>query len=347
MNRFSCRKYQIARTLLLAVLLLAGGGPGATAVWAQSTAVISVKALCAEGDYEWEGLVDSATVSTPEFLRLAAEVRQWNDQKLTSKISQINREDKKNMEKSLADMEKLRKMGVFSDAEYQEMRKKLLDDLQKAEAQRKSLLPTSQGGSTASPAALKEQIRQYCIGKRFFSSVRNFRWGRAAVATSVNGEMRWGFIDESGRQVAPCKYWKVYDFKNRNYRSDGVFDPQGDQDTRMWTTVVAPGSYKMGMIDGDGREVIPCRFVTHTSGYDKIVFHITPWGEYAPVQEQEGGKYGIIDRNGNYTLPLTYDRIIRYDYDRECFSSFQSATAGTVYFDHRGNRLSPPEKTNP
>lgn len=31
MNRFSCRKYQIARTLLLAVLLLAGGGPGATA----------------------------------------------------------------------------------------------------------------------------------------------------------------------------------------------------------------------------------------------------------------------------------------------------------------------------
>lgn len=103
----------------------------------------------------------------------------------------------------------------------------------------------------------------------------------------------------------------------------------------------------MGLIDGDGREVIPCRFVTHTSGYDKIVFHITPWGEYAPVQEQKGGKYGIIDRNGNYTLPLSRDRIIRYDYDRECFSSFQSATAGTVYFDHRGNRLSPPEKTNP
>ena len=185
------------------------------------------------------------------------------------------------------------------------------------------------------------------IGGKLWREARDFRWGRAAVATLVDGEERWGFIDENGRQVVPCKYWKVYDFKNRNYRSKGVFDPQGDEDTRMWTTVIAPESSKMGMIDGNGREVIPCRFVTHTSGYDKIVFHITPWGEYAPVQEEDGGKYGIIDRSGNYTLPLTYDQIIRYDYDRECFSSFNSATVETFYFDHRGNRLSKPNKTNP
>lgn len=287
MNRFSCHKYQIARTLLLAVLLLAGGGPGATAAWAQSTVVISVKVLCAEGDYEWEGLVDSATVFNPEFLRLAMEVRKVNDQKLTNKISQISREDKKNMEKSLADLEKLKKMGVFSDTEYQEIRKKLLDDQQKAEAQLKNIQPASQGGSTASPATLKEQIRQYCLGKRFYRRIRDEVDGLRLVEVG-KGNDSWpaltysGLIDaRTGRIViAPDRFL----FLSRRFTKSGVMTAATQLPTRAY------------LIDRTGRVLI--------EGYAKLSLFDNC--RLIRAQKTPDGKWGIIDYDGNVLEPFVH-----------------------------------------
>lgn len=187
--------------------------------------------------------------------------------------------------------------------------------------------------------AIKKKIAAMAVGGRLWRKARNFRWGRAAVSTLVNGKELWGFIDLSGRQAVPCKYWNVEDFKNRRSHSSGVFDPQEDKDDRMWTTVVEPENFCMGMIDADGREVIPCKFIPHSSGYDLLVFHKTPWGEYAPVQERASGKYGIIDRGGNYTLNPTYDGMIRYDKDRQCFEYFNFEKTERVYFNHTGSLL--------
>ena len=189
--------------------------------------------------------------------------------------------------------------------------------------------------------AFKRKAAALAVGGRLWRKARIFRYGRAAVARLMNGTELWGFIDLSGQPVVPCRYLRVYDFRNRNYRSKGVFDPMEDEETRMWTTVITPGSL-MGMIDADGREVIPCKFVPHSSGYDKVWFHPTPQGEFAPVQEKASGKYGIIDRSGNYTLPPTYDGIIRYDAGRQCFEYFSWGDKKRIYFDHKGNRLSTP-----
>lgn len=189
--------------------------------------------------------------------------------------------------------------------------------------------------------AVKRRMAALAVGGRLMSYTdsHDFRYGRAGVAKLVNGRELWGFIDESGQQVVPCKYRMVYDFKNRRYRSSGVFDPQEDKDDRMWTTVIEPVNSCMGMIDADGREVIPCRFIPHSSGYDLLVFYKTPWGEYAPVQEYASGKYGIINRSGTYTLAPTYDGIIRYDEERQCFSYFSFKNTERFYFDHTGSQL--------
>lgn len=288
MNRFSCRKYQIARTLLLAVLLLAGGGSGATAVWAQSTAVISVKALCAEGDYEWEGLVDSATVFNPEFQRLAAEVRKVNEKATAKEISRSTKETNKGMEKALADMEKARKMGLISDAEYQQMRKQLSGDLQKREAQLKNIQPASQGGSTASPAALKEQIRQYCLGKRFYRRIYDEVDGMRRVDVGKGSTSRpthdfCGFIDaRTGRiLIAPDRYNYFYKYC---FTKSGV------------AAAHTPSPIRAYLIDKTGRVLI--------EGYTGLA----PFGNCLLIRAEKtvGGKWGIIDYDGNVLEPFVH-----------------------------------------
>ena len=188
-------------------------------------------------------------------------------------------------------------------------------------------------------ADLKEKVRQLAVGKKLWKEARGFRYGRAAVCNE-NG---WGFIDTNGNEVIPCKYAQVYNFRNQNHTLSEAMSGNKDKDSRMWTTVVLAVKgvgYNSGMVDANGREVIPCNFIFHDSGYDEIVFLQTPWGEYARVQERASKKHGIIDRNANYTLPPTYEQIIHWDEERQCFSIFDRDAKRYVYFDHKGNRLS-------
>lgn len=285
MNRFSCRTYQIARTLLLAALLLAGGASGAGA---QSTAVISVKALCAEGDYEWEGLVDSATVFNPEFQRLAAEVRKANEKATAKEIDRSTKETNKGMEKALADIEKARKMGLISDAEYQQMRKQLSGDLQKREAQLKSIQPASPGGSTATPAALKEQIRRFCLGKRFYRRIRDEVDGLRLVEVG-KGNDSWptltysGLIDaRTGRIViAPDRFL----FLSRRFTKSGVMTAATQLPARAY------------LIDKTGRVLI--EGYTNLSLFDNC--------RLIRAEKTVGGKWGIIDYDGNVLEPFVHN----------------------------------------
>lgn len=188
-------------------------------------------------------------------------------------------------------------------------------------------------------ATLKEKVRQLAVGKKLWKDARGFRYGRAAVFSDSG----WGFIDTDGREVIPCKYAQVYNFKNQDHTLGAGINGNHDKDSRMWTTVILAVKgvgYNAGMVDGDGREVIPAKFIPHSSGYDQIVFQQTPWGEYARVQERASKKHGIIDRNGNYTLPPTYDDIIHWEEERQCFSIFNWETKQRVYINHKGERIS-------
>lgn len=195
---------------------------------------------------------------------------------------------------------------------------------------------------------LKRQMAKYMVDGKLhdYDAVRDFRHGRAAVAkrekTQHGSQLVWGFVDEQMRLVIPRRYALAFDFNNyKNYRSQGVFEEFYDRDTRPWTTVgsAESGGAMMGMIDKDGNEVIPIKFICHEAHHMWIEFFSTPWGEYAPVTIMTTpGNYleGIIDRNGNYTLEPTYEHIKWYK-DLQCFGTTGD---NRIYFDHKGNRLS-------
>lgn len=195
--------------------------------------------------------------------------------------------------------------------------------------------------------SLKHKIAALMVDGKLhdYDAVNPFRNGRAAVAkrekAKHDSQLVWGFVDERMRLVIPRRYAKVFDFNNyKNYRSQGVFEEFYDRDYRPWTTVFSAesGGAMMGMIDNDGNEVIPMKFVCHEAHHMWIEFFKTPWGEFAPITIMASpGKYleGIIDRNGNYTLPPKYDHIEWY----EALQCFGTTGDNRIYFDHNGNRL--------
>lgn len=183
-------------------------------------------------------------------------------------------------------------------------------------------------------AALKEKIRQLAVGKKLWKEARGFRYGRAAVF----GDSGWGFIDTDGREVIPCKYAKVYNFRNQDHTLSEAMSGNKDKDSRMWTTVILAVKgvgYNAGMVDANGREVIPAKFASREG--EQIVFLHTPWGEYASVRDRASKKYGIIDRSGNYTLPPTYNDVILWNEERRCFYVYDGVAKRSTYFDYQGN----------
>lgn len=180
--------------------------------------------------------------------------------------------------------------------------------------------------------AVKRRLVALAVGGRLYNYTksRDFRHGRAAVA---RGE-RWGFIDEQGHLVVPCEYSQVFDFNNRKfYKSAGVFERLDDQDDRPWTTAWKPGE-GMGMIDADGHVVIPFKF--RSGSYNCIVFFKTSWGEFAPVHDVATGKYGIIGRDGNYSLrPESDNKIVWYT----DVKSFGTTGENRVFFDPYGKKI--------
>lgn len=249
---------------------------------------------------------------------------------------------RRNLERHRRDLDKLLK---YDDAP----RQKRLAEYQEALREAKSLSATPED-----QYAVKRQIAALMVDGRLHNYVdmHDFRYGRAAVAIRERYYSKgegvwthrnvWGFVDEQMRLVIPCQYERVFDFNNyKSYRSQGVFEKFYDRDDRPWTTVYPKeyGGGMMGMIDRDGREVIPANFVAHEAHHSWIEFIKTPWGEFAPVTILRAkGKYveGIIDRNGNYTLEPAYDHIVYYD-DLQCFGT---TGKNRIYFDPYGNRLS-------
>ncbi len=187
--------------------------------------------------------------------------------------------------------------------------------------------------------AVKRQIAALMVDGKLhnYAKIRHYRHGRVAVAVWEQGRnekrLIWGFADKQMNLVVPLQYTKVYDFSNANFQKHNVYDRMEDEDTRGWTSVL-DRNYQMGMIDRDGNVKIPCVFTEDEHHKVKIVFFQTPWGEYAGVYK--GGKEGIIDRHGNFTLEPTYEHLVWYT-DLQCFGTTGNKR---IYFDHKGNRLS-------
>lgn len=164
--------------------------------------------------------------------------------------------------------------------------------------------------------ALKRRLASLMVDGtlREWPQIRDFHHGRAAVKQSRGG--KWGFIDGNLRLIVPFEYEEVEDFSNRSYGED--------LDNRQWTTVRrrVDGRTRLGMVDHDGREVIPCRYaITHK--LSMIQFYTTPWGELAPVgfpDLPDDRNTGLIDREGRVVVqPFCHH--IRWDESRGVFLS--------------------------
>jgi hypothetical protein len=132
---------------------------------------------------------------------------------------------------------------------------------------------------------------------------------------------KWGYIDENGKEVVPCKYYTVSDFKKGwawvsngfcLYWLDSTFREIKDADyDRMKQGVPdesgEPALYivnrfgKYGFINKNREEVVPCRY-QEVSEFKEGLSRV-----------KDGGKWGFIDKTGREVIPCRYD--VAYDFD--------------------------------
>ncbi len=135
--------------------------------------VVHVKSLCGKGDYGWEGVVLQKDADTEAFYKLMVELdkhgKKWgamNAQKNLKKNS-----SKTSSDETFAKLEQARKMGLLSDAEVEKMKAEFLKAEQQAAEADKKINEAASVTVSSDPAVLKEKIRQYCVGKRFYRHV--------------------------------------------------------------------------------------------------------------------------------------------------------------------------------
>ncbi|MDR1347148.1 MAG: WG repeat-containing protein [Prevotellaceae bacterium] len=130
-----------------------------------------------------------------------------------------------------------------------------------------------------------------------------------AVYTKKITGGKWGFVDVTGKEIAPCKYEYVDNFSNnralvKSGKLYGFIDETGNEicplkyddagtfcDDRAWVK-----SKKLyGYINETGNEIIPLKYNganDFSEGLALINFK---------------GKYGFVDKTGNESIPLKYD----------------------------------------
>ena len=154
---------------------------------------------------------------------------------------------------------------------------------------------------------IKRNLRKYVLGRKIwgFDRVRDFRNGFAAVGYTSDQDFgdRWGFVNREGRLAIPCVWNDVYNFNNHRYYRVGIYDDPEDADDRPWTSV-RKGNL-VGMIDTTGTVRVPVRF--SFSGRAQIVFRKTENGELAPARDAATGKWGLINRKGEWKVKPIYN----------------------------------------
>jgi|GEM_PF-6170919 len=163
--------------------------------------------------------------------------------------------------------------------------------------------------------------------------------------------LHWGLINEEMEEVIPCRYgWvanvpSTIEEQRRTGWSDGRKSQSDNKvnlyfsDPRGWITV---GDFDnlslMGMVDREGKERLPLKFI-RWDGRHQIIEFFTLSGsddDFAPVTVSVNGRLldGIIDRTGKFTLSPTFSTPIFWDKDRACFYTIEGMI--TRYFDAYG-----------
>lgn len=257
---------------------------------------VNVSALSEEGSNERVGVVLKKDADTEAFYNLMVELKNHSD-----KVGAIkSQEDRKKSEAetgtmsdvlndALTQLESLKKQGLISEAEFQKMKVQMSaqvgTDMKKdAAAQAQVAQMAAQSGSS-NPSALKERIRSYCVGNRFYwdATIRNSLV--CILDKKADGKIYIGIIDATTGRVLiePDRFDAISAHKEHGY-----FTKEG--------YAIAGLEGKSVLINRSGRVIL-------NGGYDNLSFY----NDCRMLKARKADKVGIIDYQGNVLEPFVHN----------------------------------------
>lgn len=112
----------------------------------------------------------------------------------------------------------------------------------------------------------------------------DFNFGyKTGISKVINKNDKVGFVNESGKEIIPCKYDNVRAFEN----GYAVVEVKSGEYTSNY-----------GLIDSLGREVIPLK-------YGALVYY--PKEKLLTAGEQNTSNIGVMDLTGKWIIPAQYE----------------------------------------
>ena len=258
--------------------------------------VVDVSVLSEKGSNERMGVVLQKDADNETFYNLIMELKSHSDKTSAIKTkADIKKRDAGGSaddftNDAFAKLDELQKKGLISESEVKKMKADMSAQMsvqkqKDAEAMnmldRDAALPGS-----SNPSALKEKIRNYCVGKRFFHSASKAVNGMVRVEARIGKKRRMGYIDAVAGQIViePNKYSNFNNGTTKGFTKDGYITGHSEAGADM--------------LDRSGRVVL--------TGYKNLYFY-NDCKILKAVNDE--GKVGIIDYQGNVLEPFVHDDV--------------------------------------
>lgn len=246
---------------------------------------VNVSVLSGEGSNERVGVVLKKDAETEEFYNLVVELKNHSDKVNATNAVESRKNDTQMENESFAKIEELRKKGILSEDDYLQMKASLTAQFKKNNQYTQELIQQASGIGSTNPSALKERIRSYCVGKRFYwdAKIRN---GMVGISDKkADGKIYIGIIDATtGRVLIEPDRFDAISFDKRY----GYFTKEG--------YAIAGLEGKSVLINKSGRVIL-------NGGYDKLYFY----NDCRILRAQNAQKkWGIIDYQGNVLEPFIH-----------------------------------------
>lgn len=250
--------------------------------------VVNVVSLSEEDSNDRVGVVLQKDADNETFYNLTLELSNHSNKVGAAKVqaSRMKGESESDiMNEAFSKMEELKKMGLVSEADIQKLKAEMNAQLKTDAEHQARIAEMAAGPGSSNPSVLKEKIRSYCIGKRFFYSALNAVDGMVRVESrTADGKRRMGYIDATiGRVVIePDRYAVFNNGTTMGFTKDGYITGHTGTDAVM--------------LDKTGRIVL--------EGYRNLYFYNDCKMLKAVNYD---GKVGIIDYQGNVLEPFIHD----------------------------------------
>lgn len=277
---------------------------------AQQVVVVNISVLSEEGSTEREGVVLQKDAENEAFYNLMVELSNHSDKVEATKLQSNRKKGKSDadiLNETIAKMEELKKMGLISDADIQRLKAEMGVQMKKdAEIQAK-IAEMAAGPGSSNPSALKERIRNYCVGNHFYWSAKQGKQGLVLVSEKkADGKVYYGFLDAFTGSVL---------IEPDRYESFSKHRGTGNYFTKDGYAIAGIGK-KSVMIDKTGRIILD-------NGYNRLGFYNDCRILRAANAEW---KVGIIDYHGNVLEPFVHNS----------FDSESLAKAANRIFNEKG-----------